>query len=263
MITCLFCIGCLSSINNIRSINTSDLISQKEFTFMTFNIQAGCGYSTYGISPQYCKVKNKDLIFLVEAIKSVDPDIVALQEVRGFYQAKLLATQLNLNFVYSTHGNFWGLAILSKHPIENFKTHTINPSYNPRIALTCEILIGNKLISFVNVHYHLGNYKNQVKSTIHTLKKENNPIVLLGDLNRDPSDKVLEPIYNRLIDTCKVVKTQDAQNVIKHGTCHGYLIDYIFLDSSTFDVKNASLIPSKYKWASDHKAYYTTVTLKK
>ena len=53
--------------------------------------------------------------------------------------------------------------------------------------------------------------------------------------------------------------------VDKLGTSKGWparRIDYIFIDQRFFEVINAGLVPSKYRIASDHVAYWAKVILK-
>ena len=68
------------------------------------------------------------MVAISDAIKSFDPDIVALQEVGGYSQAEFLAKQVDLNFVYiSHHRPAKGFAILSKHLISDVKNEAFLP----------------------------------------------------------------------------------------------------------------------------------------
>jgi len=129
----LILVGCVNSpfsaIQNIRhDDNYGKDFEGSEITIMTFNIRAGGGTENLDLSPKYVKATKDKLENLVAAIKSIDPDVVGLQEVRGYNQAKYFAEKLNMNFVYGAHGasNWWGLTILSKFKINAAKVKLIN-----------------------------------------------------------------------------------------------------------------------------------------
>ena len=133
----IFCVigliifGCASvtNIHNIRQIDgTFEHLGAGELIFMTLNIRAGGGLKNPGMSPYRVVATKENLIKIADAIKSVDPDIIGLQEVRGYNQAKFLAKKLNMNFAYSAHAgsNWWGLAVLSKFNIIDIRTKKIN-----------------------------------------------------------------------------------------------------------------------------------------
>ena len=211
---------------------------------------------------------------IASAIESIEPDVVALQEVKGSKQAKQLAKKLNLNYVYMPHNDFWGLAMLSKHRILKADSEEIckdckvklasgKTANDPRIGLLSVIDINGKEITFINVHYHLGVYAEQVKATMELLRAVRGPVVLMGDLNREKDDLEMKPIQNRLNDTCLEVDTENSEHVKKTGTVSigkslGRRIDYIFVDSNSFEVEDVG-IAEKHRDASDHYGYFAYV----
>jgi endonuclease/exonuclease/phosphatase family metal-dependent hydrolase len=252
--------GC--GIQNIRKTDTTtEKIDTGELTFMTFNIRAGGGIKNPGMSPYRVEATEANLRKIAAAINSVNPDIVGLQEVRGFYQAKFIAEQLNLNYAYSVHANksWWGLAVLSKYKIIDTSIKTINfdRSYGDRIALMCRIDINGRTLTVVNVHYALENYKEQVKSTMSFLNRSEDPIVLLGDFNRRPASSEIVPIREKLIATCEAAESYIGRCA---GTGFGK-IDYIFADQNNFKVLDAGLVLRKHQDASDHIAYWAKLRL--
>ena len=264
-------LGCayVTGIQNIRQTDNTNLNKDtEELTFMTFNIRAGGGIKNRGLSPHRVFASKENLIKIADAIKSADPDIVGLQEVRGYNQAKFLAEKLNMNFAYSTHAgsNWWGLSVLSNFKIIDIRTKLINSSLDNRIALMSMIDINGKIINVLNVHYALENYDGQVRATMKFLDKVEGPVVLLGDLNRKFYHKELKPIQEKLADTCLAVKTKETYDAEKLGTWYiplTFRIDYIFINRRYFDVINAGLVPSGYRRVSDHVAYWTKLKLKK
>jgi len=236
---------------------------------MTYNIRVGGGIENPFTSVRNLPSSRKKLERIALAIKSVDPDVIALQEVRGFHQAAFLAKTLNLNYAYSPHGRRgfdWGLAALSKFKISKVRSKVIYYGRDQRVGVVYTININGSPIPFINVHYHLGNYKQQVKGTMRLLRDTEGPVVLMGDLNCTELSHELEPIHEKMIDTCTSVDTDGSKNAKRIGTVlrfSNYRIDYIFVDPKSFEVRDAGLIPERYRSASDHIAYFACVTLKK
>ena len=263
--------GC-SNIHNIRT-NHGTLNSKPDptLTFLTYNIRVGGGMEDYGKPPHLLSSSKKNLQKLVDAIRSVNPDVIALQEVGGFWQAKFLAKELNYNYVYTSHGNRyfidWGMAILSKYKIIRSRDHAINHGhegrdYDPRAGLEAVLDLHGTKVTVVDIHYHLGNYDAQVHSTMRLLKGLQTPIVLLGDFNRKEWDREMQPIYDYMKDTCFEINTDGAKNVRAYGTGFGR-IDYIFIDKHSFEVIDVGLIPREHWSASDHVGYFAKLRLGK
>jgi endonuclease/exonuclease/phosphatase family metal-dependent hydrolase len=267
-----------AGIKNIRKIDgTEKGLKSDNLKFMTFNIRVGGGIENPGYHPGKLKSSKEKMEKIALAIKSIGPDVVALQEVKEAGQAKQLAKRLNLNYVYMAHKEFWGLAMLSKHKILKAKSKKICrgckgklPSgktfKDPRIAIVSVIDINGTQITFINVHYHLGVYEKQVKATMKLLKGIKEPVVLMGDLNRVQDDLEMKPIQDKFNDTCLAVDTEDSEYVKKTGTkiggnADGLRIDYIFVDPESFEVKDAGIV-EEYRDASDHYAYYANVAIK-
>ena len=267
-----------AGIQNIRKIDSTEKgLTSDNLKFMTFNIRVGGGIENPGMNPAKLKSSKEKMEKIASAINSIDPDVVALQEVRGSDQAKQLAKRLNLNYAYMAHQELWGLAMLSKHKILKadskkickdckVKTSTGQTFKDPRIALVTVIDINGTQITFVNVHYYLGVYEQQVEATMELLKAINGPVVLMGDLNREQDDSEIRPIQDKLKDTCLAVDTEISKYIKETGTKTGgtntgLRIDYIFVDPESFEVKDVGIVKD-YKDASDHYAYFAYVVPK-
>jgi len=150
----LFFWGCATGIQNIRQVESSSVsLEAWELTFMTFNIHVGGGSAYPLMNPYEVKATKENLIKVAEAIKSVDPDVIGLQEVRGFQQAKFIAKQLNLNYAYVPHqSGWWGLAILSKYKISDLISKPISTHGDMRVAQICTTRIEGKPVIFINLH---------------------------------------------------------------------------------------------------------------
>ena len=258
-------IGCSGPIHNIKKGDPKTTVSGGQLKIMTFNIRVGCGRDSYGLNPYHCLPKKKNLDLVVDAIKSEDPDVVALQEVKGYRQAKYIAEKLNMNFSYGVHfsnNKWWGLAILSTFEIIHSTTKTIYNDVNGRSGLICEIKINDLSYHIFNVHYRLGYYENQVAATMKIANQIKGPVILLGDFNRRHENRVLAPIQAEFIDTCLAVTTESSKHVMTEGTGYGR-IDYIFVQDNFFSVIDVGIASSgEYFDASDHYAYYSILKTK-
>ncbi|TET95656.1 MAG: hypothetical protein E3J28_00270, partial [Desulfobacteraceae bacterium] len=91
--------------HNIRKIEyVREVDESRCLKFMTYNIRVGAGIENPFTSIRNLPSSREKLERIALAIKSVDPDVIALQEVRGIHQATFLAKTLNLNYAYSSHG---------------------------------------------------------------------------------------------------------------------------------------------------------------
>ena len=262
-------VGCPPA-QDMRHLVSHEIIQKDScFNLLTYNIRVGAGRGGLLVPLTYLSSSENKLKSIVKAIESVDPDVIALQEVRGSAQAKFIADSLNLNYVYLSHGDRrleWGLALLSKfNIIEHYGKPIRREKKNPRVCLVCTIDINNSHITVVNVHYYLGDYDKQVGETMTFFKDVAGPVILMGDLNLVDPGHGLSPIRKKLIDTCDAVDTQGSQEARQKGTFRfgSRRIDYIFVDPNYFVVTDCGLAPKAYRDASDHIAYFACVTLKK
>ena len=262
-------VGCTPS-QDMRHLESDEIIQKDScYNLLTYNIRVGAGRGGLFVPLTYLSSSGNKLKRIVKAIESVDPDVIALQEVRGSAQAKFIADSLNLNYVYLSHGDRrleWGLALLSKfNIIRHYGNHIRRKKKNPRVGLVCTLDMNNSHITVVNVHYYLGDYDEQVCETMRFLKNAAGPVILMGDLNLVDPDHGLSPIRKRLIDTCDAVDTQGSREARQEGTFRfgSRRIDYIFVDPDYFAVTDCGLAPKAYRDASDHIAYFACVTLKR
>ena len=235
---------------------------------MTYNIRVGAGRDNFLMPVKYLQSSGAKLDKISLAIKSVAPDIIGLQEVKGSAQAKSLADALGFNYVYVSHGDSrleWGLAVLSRFTIVEYQQEIIHhDDKKPRVALVCTIDLNNSSITVVNVHYALGDYEKQVKETTRILGDITKPAILMGDLNLiDPEDG-LTPIRTEFIDTCEAVDTKGSREAKQRGTFRfsSKRIDYIFVDPEYLTVLDVGLTPEEHRKPSDHLAYFACVRVK-
>jgi len=237
-------------------------------TLMTYNIRVGAGRENLLMPVKYLNSSGEKLEKIASAIKSIDPDIIGLQEVKGSAQAKSLADALGFNYAYVSHGDSrleWGLAVLSRFTIVEYQQEVIHhDDKKPRVGLVCTIDLNNSSITVVNVHYALGDYDKQVKETMRIVVDISGPALLMGDLNLIDPEEGLASIRTELIDTCEAVDTKGSREAKQRGTFRfgSKRIDYIFVDPDYFTVLDVGLIPEEHREPSDHLAYFACVEVK-
>ena len=222
---------------------------------MTFNIRAaGAGLNPLegaggvpggGIpppitNPAIVEETKTSLMRISATIKSVNPDIIGLQEVRGIHQAKFIAEKLNLNYVYAVHAkeHWWGLAVLSKYKIVGTRTKIVNLGgrHGDRIALICSLDAVDRKLTVVNVDFVQENFNGQVQATLPLVNPLEGPAVLLGDFNRPPEYAQMMPIRETLTAACEAVQGYEGRCI---DPVYGK-VDYIFFDPKNFSVLDAA-----------------------
>ncbi len=205
---------------------------------MTFNIQHALDYQN-GII---------DISLFIRAIRRHGADICCLNEVRGEGPINGYTDQTNalgngLGF-YRYFGEAikvngtspYGNAITSRFPFKSSETITIpetddrseESNYEPRCVIKAITEINGKEICFLVCHMGLSNAEriNAVKTLCEIIDSIDTPIILTGDFNTYPEDKVLKPIYDRLIDADM---TADKKGVFTYASYSPEIkIDYIF-----------------------------------
>ena len=235
---------------------------------MTYNIRVGAGRDGLLTPVRYLTSSKGKLKKIALAIKSLDPDIIALQEVRGTAQAEFLANYLSMNYAYLSHEDSrleWGLAVLSRFKITEYHKKFIRyDRKKPRIALVCTIGLDDLPLTIINVHFYLGDYDEQVAETIRLINSVSGPVILMGDLNLIDPDDELAPIKKKLVDTCEMVDSEYSREAKEIGTYRfgSRRLDYIFVDPNYFSVLEAGLAPEQYRNASDHIGYFACVRSK-
>ena len=202
------------------------------------------------------------------AIKTANPDLVALQEVDKFTtrsgidldQAKKLADFTGMHYYFAkalnrSNGEY-GVAVLSKFPIITTSRYSLpvqsGTGAELRVAGIIQVEIpGGKRIYFVSTHFdHLAesNRELHARELLKAIQPyKDAPIIVGGDFNMPPSS-----------DTWNILKTEMAMTC---STCPGTFpatnpnttIDYLLLNKqaqSVFKVKNHQTVNERY--ASDH-----------
>ncbi|MEJ7740493.1 MAG: endonuclease/exonuclease/phosphatase family protein [Chitinophagaceae bacterium] len=218
-----------------------------------------------------------DIEAIALVIKQQQPDLVALQEIdvytersgKTLHQANELAARTGMKAYFAKAidygGGEYGIAILSKHPMENMKSFPLPTAEGtggePRILATAVInLPGNKKIIFACTHMDAQskdtNRVIQIKKIVDILKQETLPVIIAGDFNADPSTPVIQILDGHFTRTCQTGCgfTIPVNNPSK-------TIDFIaYSPNSAFTVKQHRVIDEKY--ASDHLPVFAILDLK-
>ena len=244
------------------------------FRVLTYNIRTGLGSLDPSLDPYKDRKRKVDLAPIVAAIRSANPDVVALQEVRGETQAKTLAAALGMHHVYHRHGpkygKWWGLALLSRFPILASESLPVSHGEgNTRSDLLIRVEIGGKSVTIVDNHgdKDIKDGSNH-KITMANLEKVTGPLVLLGDFNARPAWKRLKHVRKRLADAVEIAE-EGGDALKEHGTFRedrklvdGKRIDYVFVDAKLIRVKRVGLIDNAHWDASDHIGVFADLELK-
>ena len=255
----IFILAALLGCGNVHNIRTIDSAVGKaesgQLKLMTFNIRAagggqnplegaggvpGGGLPPPITNPGIVEETSVSLTRIAAAIRSVDPDIIGLQEVRGTHQAKFIAEKLNLNYIYAVHAreHWWGLAVLSKYKIVATRTKIVNLGgrHGDRIALICSLDAVDRKLTVVNVDFVPENFKGQVQETLPLANPLEGPAVLLGGFSRPPEYAEMTPIRETMTAACEAVKGYEGRCI---DPVYGK-VDYIFIDPRYFNVLNAA-----------------------
>jgi endonuclease/exonuclease/phosphatase family metal-dependent hydrolase len=172
---------------------------------------------TYNIRHGEGRDRRTDLTRTAEVIKSVRPDIVALQEVdRGTERsgrvdqlaelANLMGMHAEFGKAFDHDGGEYGVAVLSRWPIEHVENHPLPSAQGtePRTALTVRVRAGEKgpIIRFTSTHLSTNwepeNTLAQARRLNELLATDDTPVILAGDINaRTETDpmRVLESAW--------------------------------------------------------------------
>ena len=210
---------------------------------------------TYNIQHGHVQLSEKpgdeiDLTKVGDVIRSVNPDIVGLNEVRGpgehpdyTAQAEFLGNYLGYNAyfgraIFFDGKNPYGNAILSKYPIIEAKVIPIPDPYNakelkgyfePRCIVRAVVeLPGGARFAVYSSHFGLNpeEAEHAVTTAVTVLREESLPFVLMGDFNLTPDSPILAPLYRTLEATDDLIPEGERLTFPSHDP--QIKIDYIF-----------------------------------
>ncbi len=208
-----------------------------------------------------------DLEAIADVINREKPDLIGLQEVDVYtirsgkysHQAKDLAKMTGMYYCFAgaveRSGGVQGNAILSKYPIkqaECFKLPTPEDSSGETRSLAVVIIeIDGVEMAFMTVHLdHMSdeNRKFQIIQLLEYIRKyDKYPIILSGDFNMKPDNKIFKLIEQEFMMVTK------APPFTFSSTEPKLTLDYLLLDKKAndlFEVLDYYTVDEQY--ASDH-----------
>lgn len=240
---------------------------------LTLNIRHGSGVEKIG-DPGYDQSSSpQKLQAIADAITTINPEIVALQEARNQLQAENLARLTGMSSIYVSHPLGyrlyffeWGLAFLYRSQLLETASRTLlidRSNGVGRTSLIARFSVNKRVVSFINVHLDHTEKEVQINSIVRLLQESKGPVCVLGDFNCDPDDPYLEPLKSSVSDTCLMVDSESSREARGRGTLVAAerRRDYIWVDPHRFSVTEAGLIGPSHRQVSDHICYYADVTL--
>ena len=229
---------------------------------ITPNFQSKLKVMTFNIA--LARRGNSDEI--IAAIKSADPDVIGLQEVK-FGHAAIIAKALDMNYAYGIHNdrtwgsNLSGTAVLSKFKILDSQKISIGGNGSNRSMVSAIALVNDQPIAFISIHTdHRLTDNRSLKRILNYTNSIEFPAVLIGDFNMVPSS----PKSLFLAKESDFIDSAGFPMWGRLGTwaATGARIDYVFVQRKYFKASGASLVAPEYHRVSDHIAYYTTIEWK-
>lgn len=201
----------------------------KDLTVVSYNIHHGADASL-------------DMNVIAKCIKSVDADIVGIQEIdvgtkRLSGRDTLKELKEALGFEYARfvkcidyQGGEYGIAQLSKFPIVEFKQKLLyhTTGCEQRGVGVAKINADGHIFTFANTHLDLpsDDIRRKQLAEINELLKGNEPFILTGDFNSE-SFSIFSEIENAtplLTSKNKLVTFPGAQITIDNIICHNDII---------------------------------------
>ena len=206
---------------------------------------------------------------LAKNIETLDPDIIALQEIsRGWLvngrvdMIEWLSSRLDMPYVYGeTAGQMWGNAILSRYEITGVSSYPL-PSENLPIErgfTHASVKISeSKTIEVIATHFHHVEKDSEIRqsqaSELLEYTNEAHNTIIMGDLNAISGDPEIEMFKSAgFIDVVSLIEPPPAYTF--HADSPYQRIDYIWM-SPEMDAEQIQVYQSN---ASDHLAIFAVI----
>lgn len=217
------------------------------------------------------KLANTKLNHTIKAIKSIDADIIALQEIENRSILKILAKKTNFKyFAFSKpSGSPVGVAVVSNYPILSKKSIYAGIK-KTRDFLHVVVDIGGEKLGLWVVHFPTQKYPHHKRLKVaKTLKKaiyssKEKDFLILGDFNTKISPKsILQKTFGTLIDKKNLYdpwneigyKNRYSQSFFgKKSALDRIIISEGLLDNRGLEYKNNSFTVIKNSLLSDKKS---------
>jgi len=218
---------------------------------------------------------------LVEALRSADPDVIALQEVLEDAalglpnQARTIAEALGgyeVRFVaVEPEGapRRYGNAILSRLPVLAHDSRKLEPLDDYRTAIRARVDVGGRAVDVVNTHLAWKPEQapvraQQIADLMSWLPQDGAPLVVMGDFNAVQEDAGLAALTGeRFFSALPRGATDTTLNPARGHAPR--VIDHIFVEADRFVPESAEVIgaaPTGGEYPSDHFGVAATIRLR-
>jgi endonuclease/exonuclease/phosphatase family metal-dependent hydrolase len=198
-----------------------------------------------------------DLPAIAETVAGLDADLVGVQEVHrympppGVWQdqpwklSRLLAREVTFRRSFGAGTTGYGNAIVSAAKPEAVRLTRLPGAGEPRALLEGRWTLDGRAFRFLNTHLGLTVEARlaQVRAIVAELRREDGPLILVGDLNALPDSEEL-----RLLDADGLAQAGPPELFTISSDRPDRRIDYVLV-SPHFRVVEAFTVPSP---ASDH-----------
>ena len=175
---------------------------------------------TYNIASGNNLQKDRNLAHAAEIINRVQPDFVTVNEVcknteyAPQHQADVLGRLTGYYPVFGRSidiaGGEYGNAFLTRKPLLEHEVIHIpdrrseeRSYYEHRTLLRAVIEVNGRKITVFSTHFGLAKVEQEsaVETALEALKREQNPVILMGDLNMQPDNPLIVRLTEALHDT--------------------------------------------------------------
>jgi len=226
----------------------------------------------------------KRRVQIVEKLRQLRPDVIALQEVLQHEtltnQAEWLAAQLDYQWYFVStdpvdNPRRYGNAILTRHPIFRRGQKSLQPLDDSRTAGFVRLDLDGRLLNVYATHLHWTDQggairSRQVADLMRYLEEtsENIPSLVAGDFNSTADSPELAALRERFVDIYGN-RHPEADTVSSSTLNLKYFapkrIDHIFFERGAFTPVSATLLfdrpDAQGVWASDHFGLFSELHL--
>jgi endonuclease/exonuclease/phosphatase family metal-dependent hydrolase len=213
---------------------------------------------------------------IADELRSVDPDVVLLQEVDNYAavsdgrgdQPALLGSALDYSWSFGLNVRFprerqYGTAILSRYPIKEQRNVLLpnRPGMQQRGLLGVSVSVHGIPVDIYNTHLqHTSRAmrQDQVNAVVRLLAADPLPKIVGGDFNDTPASPVLQTMYSALSDTWSAVGQGEGHTV--PASAPKARIDYLLYGQGASAGTTITPLSSEVLGAgsSDHRAVLAT-----
>jgi len=211
------------------------------------------------------------LPILVAALRAESPDVIGLQEVLEdaavglSNQARTIADALGgytVHFVSTDPEGAprrYGNAVLSRLPVTDVESRTLDPLDDYRTALRVRVSLGDRAVDIVNTHLAAPLdaapvRARQIADLIGHLPRDGAPLIVIGDFNADLAEAGLAPLTGSRFFSA--LQRGSAETTLNPAKGHQRrVIDHIFAETARFTPVRATVIgstPVDGEYPSDH-----------